>query len=378
MKITGVDILKLKLPTDCWLMIRIDTDEGLQGWGEITGSCDDNGTAGLLTEMGTSLIGKDPLSMRACRQCFEQWKYPVTRTIRTYATALSGLDQALWDLTAKYYETPLYKLYGASGKKEIPLYANLNKALWGKRSPEDLQKNGKKAREAGFSIVKCTPFDEINPSQADNRLEKGMERIQALVNEVPIERVAIDCHQRFERYTLSRMTDQILNKFGMPYWIEDPVAVEKDDALKFVIGSRPSIRWAAGEDALDIPSIMRIAEFGSYEILMPDVKYIGGPTVIKALIPVLEGMGHKVTLHNPNGIIATAHSAHLSALCSSTLPMEFPFGAVAEREIFSEPQELIENGYYKFKDEPGIGVEIPEDVLRHYGERYRDGGWINY
>lgn len=378
MKITGVDVLKLKLPTDCWIMIRVNTDKGLQGWGEITGSCDDNGTAGLLMELGEYLMGKDPLSMKECRQCFEQWRYPVTRTIRTYATAFSGLDQALWDLTAKYYGMPLYKLYGASGKKKIPLYANLNKALWGKRLPEDLRMNGRKAKAAGFSIVKCTPFDEINPSQADNSLEKGMERIQALTEEVSIEAIAIDCHQRFERYTLSRMVDQILERYGMPYWIEDPVSVEKDNALKFVVGSRPSVRWAAGEDALDIPSIMRIAESESYEILMPDVKYIGGPTVIKALIPVLEGMGHKITLHNPNGIIATAHSAHLSALCSSTLPMEFPFGAVAEREILSEPRELIENGYYKFNDDPGIGVKISEDALQHYGERYRNGCWINY
>lgn len=375
MKITGVHIWKLLLPTDQWMIVTIDTDEGITGWGEVTGSCDDEGLAGILRKAGEVLAGHNPLHIEECTSCFWSWSYPVRRTIRTYAAALSGIDQALWDITAKYYGVPLYKLYGGDGKKEIPLYANLNKALWGKRSSKALQENGKAAYEAGFTMVKCTPFDEINPSCVDSHLDCSMERMKALAEVVPVERIAIDCHQRFEGFTLARMVKRVVEECGVPYWIEDPVPVYDYQAVRSISDKYPEIRWAAGEDALDYRQILEISNSQCYEVLMPDLKYIGGPSVIKALIPVLEGVGKKVTLHNPNGIIATAHSAHASALCRSNMPMEFPFMAVKDRELLAASEAVIKNGTYVFSEAPGIGVEISEDAMKEYGHRYGKHGW---
>jgi len=373
MKITNVEIYKLELPTDQWMLVEVETDEGISGWGEVTGSCDDQGLAGILREAGERLVGLNPLHIQEREQEFCRWTYPVLRTIRTYATALSGLDQALWDVTAKHYGVPLYKLYGGDGKTEIPLYANLNKALRKERSPKALAENGALAVKAGFQMVKCTPFDEINPTNVDNDSEKAWERLEALISAVPIGRIAIDCHQRFERHTLARMVEEMTGRFGNPYWIEDPVAVLDYETMHFMNQKYPAVRWAAGEDALDMKQILTTMCSGCYEVLMPDIKYIGGPSAVKGLIPAAEGYGCKVTLHNPNGIIATAHSAHASALCKSTIPMEYPFAAVADRELLATPHEVVRDGFYILNGEPGIGVAISDEAMREYGFRYQNG-----
>ena len=373
MRITDIQIYKLELPTDQWMLLSVETDEGYCGWGEITGSCDDLGIAGVLWEVRQALLGKNPLHIQECDKLLSRWTYPVLRNIRTYASALSGLDQALWDVTAKHYKMPLYKLYGGDGKKEIPLYANLNKALWRERSPEILARNGALAKKAGFQMVKCTPFDEIHPLDSEISLEKALNRMEALAEEVPIEKIAVDCHQRFGRYSLGRMVEEVTRRFGIPYWIEDPVDVLDYDTMRLMNQKYPYIRWAAGEDALNMKQILTTMYSGCYEILMPDIKYIGGPSLIKALVPAAEGYGCQVTMHNPNGIIATAHSAHVSALCESALPMEYPFAAVADRELLAVPQEIVREGSYVFSDEPGIGVEISRDAMKEFGFHYRDG-----
>lgn len=378
MKITDVQVIRMTLPTDSWMLLKIETDQGIEGWGDVTGSCDDDGLAGIMQDVREMLIGKNPLHIQECNAIFYDWRYPSFKGIRTYATARSGIDQALWDVTARYYKLPLYRLYGADGKREIPLYANLNKAIRSRRSPEVLRKQGEKAASAGFSVVKCTPFDEINPLNADNDFTKALERLEALMDVMPIERVAIDCHQRFESFTLARMAGYLLKKYGIPYWIEDPVEIWDHNSMRVIRQRYPEIRWAAGEDAFHEKQAMEIISSGCYDIFMPDVKYIGGPSVVKALIPVVEGCNGKVTLHNPNGVIATAHSAHLSALSRSTMPMEFPFEAVIDRELLCSPTELIRDGKYVLSDEPGIGVTISEQALKEYGARFVKGQWEGY
>lgn len=375
MKITDVQICRVTLPTDRWLLVCVETDEGHRGWGEVTGSMDDHGLAALLEGLKPTLIGRNPLNIAECERPFHQWTYPVTRTIRTYSTALSGLDQALWDVTARHYGLPLYRMYGAGEKKSIPLYANLNKAIRQKRRPEDLEKNGVLAAQAGYAMLKCTPFDEVNPAHVDSDLDAGFRRLEALARHVSIERIAIDCHQRFERYTLSRMLSRLLDDFGVPYWVEDPVDVKDYDAMRTVIARYPQIRWAAGEDALTYDMMNQTMQSRCYEMLMPDVKYIGGPSVVKNVMAYGEGLGFKVTLHNPNGLIATAHSAHLSALSRFETMMEYPFMAVPERELLCEPMEQVHDGRYWFSEEPGIGIELKPEVFRTYGERFVNGRW---
>jgi galactonate dehydratase len=320
---------------------------------------------------------QDGAGINSVHRPLTAWQYPVVNNIRMNALAKSGLNQALWDITAKYYKIPLYKLYGADGVNKVPLYANLNNAIRSRRTPEDLYEQGLTARDQGFRVVKCTPFDEVNPTNADNSLEKGFERLQALTGVWPIEKIAIDCHQRFGRRDLGVMVKRLLSEFGNPYWLEDPVPVLDYETMKIMVAHYPEVRWVAGEDSYTVADIMRTACSNCYDILMPDVKYIGGPGVIRGMIQTFEGMGKKVTLHNPSGIIATAHSAHLSSLCGG-MPLEYPVGAVEDRVLLGIPQENIMSGDYLLNNEPGIGIAITEDAFEKYAKEMTDFEWIDY
>jgi galactonate dehydratase len=378
MHIVDVNIYRVLLPNDEWMLVSIETDNHIVGWGEITDFCDDTSMAQIISQAKQSLIGKNPLHIMECTQGFHHWTYPIQNSVRIYATALSGIDQALWDIKAKHLGLPLYKLYGCDGISKVPLYANLNKAIRKQRDSATLRESGRLAREAGFHIVKCTPFDEINPTNTINNLEKGLERIEALTTIIPIEQIAIDCHQRFERYSLSRMAAAVLTQFGQPFWVEDPIDVLDYETMDIVCQKYPDIRWAAGEDALYVKDLFATMKSKRYDVIMPDVKYIGGPSAVKSIIQFAESAGFKISLHNPNGIIATAHSAHLSALCRSEMPLEYPFGAVCNRELLCNPSELVSDGYYVFSDEPGIGVEINLETMRTYAEVYQNGNWRKY
>ncbi|MFA7591979.1 MAG: mandelate racemase/muconate lactonizing enzyme family protein [Sphaerochaetaceae bacterium] len=377
MKISNVRVFRLNLPTDVWMLVSIETDIGLTGWAEITDSFNDDSLAHTVLEAKQSLIGKNPLHINECLAPFTRWTYPSREIIRYYRVVLSGIDQALWDLNAKFYDVPLYKLYGADGSTSVPLYANLNKAIRNKRDADTLKTQGELARASGFKMVKCTPFDEVSPCMSHTLLEKGFERFAALAEVVPVENIAIDCHQRFERHSLTQMADKILKDFGIPYWIEDPVEISDFTTMAIMQSRFPQVLWAAGEDSLTIKQIHKIVVSESYDILMPDVKYIGGPSTVKPIIQYAESTGFRVSLHNPNGIIATAHSAHLSALSRNDIPMEFPFKAVEDRNTLSVPKENIIDGTYVFNDSPGIGVDITKEVLKEFAFEYCENSWIH-
>lgn len=207
-------------------------------------------------------------------------------------------------------------------------------------------------------------------------IEKGLERLEALLAVVPIEYVAIDCHQRFVRYSFARFINTLVHKYGLPYWVEDPVADDDTKAFDKINAKHPEIRWAGGEDIFEFNGMFELMKSGIYDILMPDIKYIGGVSVVKSLIPFAEGVGFKVTMHNPHGPISTAHSAHVSTLSRNKMPMEYPWASSSERHACTIPSEPIWDGAYHLSDEPGIGLKPAEEFLSKYGEVWMNGRWM--
>lgn len=365
MKIEKITTYKMTFENDLWVILSIMTDEGIVGWGEVTGSPDDLGVANLISKFATELIGKDPTNINDCMRSIKKWSYPTIKSMKIYSTALSGIDQCLWDIKAKKLNMPLYQLYGSDKVNSIKLYANLNKAIRKQRTPQKLADNAKRALEAGFSLLKATPFDEVSPEVFDTNIKMGIDRLDALLEVVPMGNVAIDCHQRFRPSDLEKML-QLLKKQGTPYWLEDPIAENFTEGLKNIEKRHPEIRWATGEELYTMSSFLKVANTNLYEVLMPDMKYIGGPSVVRNLIPAIEGLGFFATLHNPNGLIATAHSAHLSTIGERMLPLEFPFLALENRDVLSSPKEMVNNGRYYFNDKPGIGIEITKEALKEF------------
>lgn len=378
MHITDIRIIRMRVPNDIWDIVRITTDEGISGWGEFSSSLDIMGVVSGINGIKDCIVGHSPLEAEVITQHIEEWNYPSRKDMRCFRSAISGINQALWDLFAKELGLPLYKAYGCASRNAIPLYANLNKALRNNRSADTMGENAENAIKDGFSFVKCTPFDEISPDCQTIDFTESFKRLSAVITAAGIEKTAIDCHQRFSRYSLAQMIERIMKESGIPYWIEDTVDILDFDAQRTIINRFPEIRFAAGEDAVNPQQLARTVNSGCYDVIMPDVKYVGGPSAVKIIAAYAETQGKMVSMHNPNGLISTAHSAHLTALLKSGLPLEFPYRATPERKELAYPTECIRDGLYIFNGSPGIGIELKEEALSEFGSIYTDGQWKKY
>ena len=378
MVISDIQVIRMSFPNDEWDLVRMHSDDGAAGWGEISSSMNIAGTAAFIEELRDVLIGRDVRDIDLIMRDIERWEYPVRNDLRTFRCAVSGINQCLWDLFAKSLGVPLRTVYGAASVKSIPLYANLNKALRRDRRPEVLAEHASKAAAAGFSFLKCTPFDEIRPDDPDAPLDPGIERIRIVSGSAPISRIAIDCHQRFSRFTLARMVRRVLEEFGNPYWIEDTVYIDDYDTQRLIMEDFPEVRFAAGESAINEMQLLRTIDSGVYDVIMPDVKFIGGPGAVLSTSRTAELKGRQVSIHNPNGLIATAHSANLTAALRHAQPLEFPFMAIPERSQYSSSGEAIDSGRYVFSDFPGLGIEIGREALREFGRVFNNGYWKEF
>ncbi|MCM3715649.1 mandelate racemase/muconate lactonizing enzyme family protein [Alkalihalobacillus oceani] len=375
MKIEEVKVYYVKASNDSWVWLRMTTDEGFEGWGEITGSSNDEATAQIVEKIAKEIYGQNPLHVLSHLSTYIKASYPFNGVNRYFSTAWSGIDQCLWDIKAQSFGLPLNWLLGGYGKNEIALYANLNRGLLHDRSPDALLENGKQAIENGFSIIKCTPFDEVTPAASVQSMEKGIKRLEKLASQVPLSKVAIDCHHRFHRVHLNHLTKE-LEQLGMPYWIEDPVPVAQLETQQMIAQSFPAIRWAGGETSYTISEIISLLQSRAFDIVMPDVKHCGGVSALKTIIPLIEASGAKVSLHNPSGPIATAFSAHLLALAASPEPLEFPWGAAMERREAVLPFENIQKGSYQLNEKPGIGIRPSQEFLDEFSLVWSKGCWI--
>ena len=370
MKITAVRVWRLSPPHDVWILAEIETDAGLTGWGELTGSGHDAAVAEIFIQAASALPGRNPLEINAHLAGYTAFRFPPPADKLT-ATAWSGLAQALWDLRAQAHGLPLCALLGADAPRPVPLYANLNRGLLRDRSPEAHARHVEAALRAGFSAVKCTPFDEVTPGAlCPDSLEPALQRLRAAASAAGTERIAIDCHQRFSvplaQHLLARLAE-----LGRFYWLEDVLPPRHGADLHAFRHAFPGIVWAGGEE---IHSLSEALHFVSGperpDVYMPDIKYICGPDRAMAACHAAMALGSRVSPHNPSGPVSQAFSAHVAVACPGSI-LEYPFLAVPDRACMTDPVEPLENGSYMVSDAPGIGIAPGRECLERYGEVLR-------
>jgi galactonate dehydratase len=170
--------------------------------------------------------------------------------------------------------------------------------------------------------------------------------------------------------------EYLQEKRAVPYWIEDVFQLTDQSALDVFRNRFPHIHWVAGETALRVSELLERIHGGGLDVIMPDVKHIGGVSAVKTLIPLAEAKGIRVSLHNPSGPISTAFSAHLSALCQLSAPLEFPWEVTAVRSDSTFPQEPVRDGKYHLSPErPGIGLQPADHFLSEFGKLWTSGSW---
>ena len=369
MRITGLETVRLHVNhRGDWLHVRLHTDEGLTGTGEASHgghhpARDHAVTAILRTQCAPTLVGRDPRDVVGATDALA---YLVDGFAA--ATAVSACEHALWDLAGQAAGLPVCRMLGGPAPARIPLYANINRAVVA-RTPEAFATEARAAAAAGFSAVKCAPFDgmeqrRVQERAARARVRHGVACVAAIRAAVGADvEVMVDCHSAFDVPTAITVAGE-LHALGVR-WFEEPVPTEDLDALLRV---RPHVH-RLGMELIGGELLFGVRGFAPYitghlfDLVMPDVKHCGGIAPALAIAHLAAACGVAVAPHNPSGPVSMAASAHVAACLPGLRALEYAWGEVPWRAAAVTPAERIEGGSYILADEPGLGCALDPSLL---------------
>lgn len=369
LKITGMEVIVVNVnQRGNWIFVRLKTDRGLAGLGEAShgggfrGEGDQRMQA-TLAEYFELVRGRSPFEIEAYR---ERGRARAKAGGRMGATAFSAIEQAQWDLAGKALDAPIYELLGGKLRSEIEVYANINRATNGERSPEQFAENAGRAKSEGFRAVKGAVFDDFPRrgaprSEVDKFTALGIARAEVMRRAIgPDAGLLIDCHSHFDRAlgieVARRMEPQNL------YWYEEPVPPQ-DLENTAAIHSAIRQRMAGGEVLFGMEGFAPLTRAHALDILMPDVKHCGGMLEARKIAAVAELDGVRVAPHNPSGPVAMAASVQLCAGLPNFLILEYAWGEVPWRKDLITPPEEFSGGQIRVPHAPGLGIELNERVV---------------
>ncbi|MFD1539449.1 enolase C-terminal domain-like protein [Nonomuraea guangzhouensis] len=267
------------------------------------------------------------------------------------ATLMGGLEQMMVDHAAQAAGEPVWKWLGGSAPDSIPVYANINR-MPGGRSPEDVAAMARRAVAAGFTSVKCAPFDVSVPGEP--LAATGMARLRAIRAAIGDEaELKVDCHERLPAEEVHRLLPG-LEDLGIA-WLEDAVSIGSVAELR-ALRAATTLPLAGGELMFE-PEEARAAVTGRLiDVLMPDVKHAGGVERVLRIARTAPDLA--ISPHNPSGPVATAASAHAFAACSNATVLEYQFGETSWRSELVSGLERVVNGRLYLNDRPGLGVTL--------------------
>jgi galactonate dehydratase len=332
----------------------------LVGLGEASHGGDTAAIAQTIREhIAPRLEGTDPRDVQACFQRFRN-----LGASRSGATALSGVEQALWDIAGQAYGQPIWRLLGGKVRPSVWVYANINRSTWD-RSPEGFAANARRAIARGFRAVKLAAFDDV-PAHLDTpeafaTVQLGIDRVFAVREAVgPDVHVLLDLHCHFNAAWAIRVARRL--EPARLLWYEDPVP--RTD-LEGLVRVHHSIEQpvAAGEAFFGRRAFWELFTRDAVDVAMPDVKHCGGIGELRHIGAMAEAAHVQIAPHNPSGPVAMAATVHAAAAMPAFTILEYAFGEADWRESLVEPAESIVGGCYTVPDTPGLGLRLNETTL---------------
>lgn len=385
LKITSVDVFELnQLSFLRPICLRINTDEGISGFGEVGVAYGKTHYAGvgIARDFGEVILGRDPLAIEGI------WEHIFRTTFwgmgggTIVNGGMSGIDIALWDIKGKYMNQPVYQLLGGKTNTKLRAYASQIQFDWDKEhvnlvEPQQYATAARKAMAQGFTAIKVDPIgvtdagiwarDSSDPEWkmrgrlSDRMMKIAVDRVKAIRNVSPDLDIIIELHSFTDTNTAIQL-GKALEPLNI-YYYEEPVHPLNAGAMKD-IRDKIDIPIASGERIYTRWGYREFFEKRALQVIQPDICLAGGITETKKICDMANVYDAAVQIHVCGGPISTAAALHLETVIPNFIIHELHEGALkTDLRNTCKYDHMPENGYYTVPELPGIGQELTEQAM---------------
>lgn len=343
-----------------WGFVEIVTEDGCSGWGEAVLEGHAHTVLACVEEMKDYLIGAEVGNIEDIWNVL--YRAGFYRGGGVLMSAISGIDQALWDVKGKYYNAPVYELLGGSCHEKMKVYSWI-----GGDRPTDVGNAAKEKQEAGFRAIKMNATEELQMVDSYEKIDQVLERVAAIREKCgKYFGIAIDFHGRVHK-PMAKILAKKLEEFD-PMFIEEPVLCEHMENFK-EIAAACNIPIATGERLYSRYDFKRLLQAGGVDIIQPDLSHAGGITEVKKIAAMAEAYDVALAPHCPLGPIALSACLNVDAVSYNAVIQEQSIGihynvgkSVLDYVKNKKDFEFTE-GYVKLPQIPGLGVEVDKKLV---------------
>lgn len=362
MKIVGIETF---LVPPRWLFLRMDTDEGITGWGEPIVEGKARTVEAAVNELSQHIIGEDPLRIEDHWQVLTKGGF--YRGGPVLSSAVAGMDQALWDIAGKTRGVPVHELLGGPVRERARVYSWI-----GGDEPNEVAELATEQADAGFTALKLNALgrtQRLNTQDATNAILDRAAAVREAIG--PTRDFALDFHGRVSTPSARRILP-LLEPLH-PLFIEEPVVPQVSaSALAHVIASTV-LPVAVGERLYSRADFLGPLQAG-IAVIQPDVSHAGGISEVRRIAALAETFDAAVAPHCPLGPIALAASLQVAFASPNFLIQEHSIG-IHYNERADVLDYLVNRDVFRFVDghierpkKPGLGIEVDEAAVRRAAE----------
>lgn len=360
-----------------WLFVKISTDDGLSGWGEPIVEGRAATVRAAVEELGDYLIGQNAGNIEDLWQVMHRGGF--YRGGAVLSSAISGIEQALWDIKGKRLGLPIYELLGGAVREKMRMYAWI-----GGDKPADIAEAAQRQRAAGYTAVKMNATAEMNWIDSHRKIQDVADRLAALRDAVGFDLdVGIDFHGRVHR-GMAKVLVQVLEPYR-PMFFEEPVLAEHNEALR-ELAHHTSVPIATGERMFTRWGFKELLTQGYADIIQPDLSHAGGIWEVRKIAAMAEAYDVALAPHCPLGPIALAASLQIDFCTPNAFIQEQSLGIHYNQgsdllDYLEDPSVFgYADGFVPRPTAAGLGISINEAKVREMaaiGHRWRNPIWRN-
>ncbi|MFK5972851.1 MAG: galactonate dehydratase [Flavobacteriaceae bacterium] len=355
-----------------WLFLKITTKSGIVGWGEPVIEGKAATVEACVNELSQYIIGRSANDIEDIWQILYRGGF--YRGGPILMSAISGIDQALWDIKGKSLNVPVYELLGGAVRQKMKMYCWI-----GGDHPEVVLEQAHQKVDQGYKAVK------MNATGAFEWIDT-IRKIKTVANNIKVLReefgdtldIGLDFHGRVHKGMVKRLIDELAPY--NPMFIEEPVLSKNNEALDHIY-TYTSIPIATGERMFSRWDFKELLHRGTVDIIQPDVSHAGGISEVRRIAAMAEAYDIALAPHCPLGPISLASALHIDFASTNAFIQESSLGIHYNKgfdllDYMNNPEVFeVKDGFIPLLKKPGLGVDINEEKLKE--AQKIDHNWVN-